>query len=165
MLRFTGRLAGGILNTLWIMWEFLCIVGGCIVIAFCLSYDFLRVCLTGRFYSCYMRPIVSALRVSWHGSSTRRQGFLLLDGLWYLFWEQRRLMLSLVEMLLGCLWVFRSRRSALYSLLLLSLGTAWLWYFMPQPGHLAEAGALGRAVFRADNYALIVMMFVLVARR
>jgi hypothetical protein len=42
---------------------------------------------------------------------------------------------------------------------------AWLWYFMPQPGPLVEAGILSHAVFRADNYALLVMLFAVATRR
>jgi hypothetical protein len=36
---------------------------------------------------------------------------------------------------------------------------------MPQPGPLVEAGILSRAVFRADNYAILVMLFAVATRR
>ena len=165
MRRFIGRLAEAILNTSRIVWELMCIVGGCIVTAFCLLYDFLRVCLTGRFYSCYIQPIASALRVSWRRSSTARELTLLLRGL-LLLWSELRLLTSwLMATSRACWRACRLPRGALSLLLLSSLGTAWLYYFMPQPGPLAEAGVLSRAVFRADNYALLVMLFAVATRR
>jgi len=165
MRRFIGRLAEAILNTSRIVWELMCIVGGCIVTAFCLLYDFLRVCLTGRFSCYYIRPIASALRVSWGRSSIAGELTRLSLALRLSWSELRRLTSWQMETLRGCWSACRLRRGALSWLLLSSLGTAWLYYFMPQPGPLAEAGVLSRAVFRADNYALLVMLFAVATRR